>query len=243
MNITSFGHAGLFVETSRETILCDPWANAAYLGTWYPFPDNEWLDWAAFINPDYLYVSHLHQDHFDPLLLSTLGKKQLVLLHESIIIDFRSREVRSCEEDQYEYQFWIPRRIAEWLVLTRQEDWVNTVFLSLRFVASRSGRYNEAIYAFFSSLSRERALFVENFPEEPPRKLTDSIVISGWRIQRNCPHRGGDLAEFGHVDGDDLLTCRLHGWRFNLVTGRCLSSDDYSIYAERDFATPDTDST
>ena len=33
---------------------------------------------------------------------------------------------------------------------------------------------------------------------------------------------------FGEVDGGEL-TCTLHGWRFDLETGRCLTADDRQL--------------
>ena len=69
MRITFLGHAGLFVETRHGSVLCDPWFTPAYFGSWFPFPRNDRLDPAAFGRPDFLYVSHLHRDHFDPEFL------------------------------------------------------------------------------------------------------------------------------------------------------------------------------
>ena len=45
-------------------------------------------------------------------------------------------------------------------------------------------------------------------------------------MQRRCPHRNADLAVFGEID-DGELTCTLHGWRFDLETGRCLTAADH----------------
>ena len=66
MRITFLGHAGWFVETAGGSVLCDPWFTPAYFGSWFPFPRNDGLDPTAFSAPDYLYISHLHRDHFDP---------------------------------------------------------------------------------------------------------------------------------------------------------------------------------
>ena len=66
MKVTSVGHAGLHLETAGGTILCDPWRYPAYFASWFVFPDNSSLDWEALGDCDYLYVSHLHHDHFDP---------------------------------------------------------------------------------------------------------------------------------------------------------------------------------
>ena len=65
MRITFIGHAGLFVETRYGSILCDPWFNPAYFASWFPFPSNEDVDPTKIGRPTYLYLSHLHRDHFD----------------------------------------------------------------------------------------------------------------------------------------------------------------------------------
>jgi UDP-MurNAc hydroxylase len=53
----------------------------------------------------------------------------------------------------------------------------------------------------------------------------------GYRIQRRCPHLKADLTRFGSVE-DGVLTCAMHGWQFDLATGRCLTSDDRTIFCE-----------
>src|SRR5690242_20628675 len=65
LEVTSLGHAGLFIETRQGSILCDPWFGPAYFASWFPFPDNSGLDPAKIAQPTYLYVSHVHRDHFD----------------------------------------------------------------------------------------------------------------------------------------------------------------------------------
>ena len=66
MRVTGLGHASALIETAYGSILTDPWVNPAYFGSWFPFPDNSQLDWDELGRADYLYVSHLHHDHFDP---------------------------------------------------------------------------------------------------------------------------------------------------------------------------------
>jgi UDP-MurNAc hydroxylase len=83
MRITGLGHASMLIETAHGSILTDPWVNPAYFGSWFPFPDNSGLDWDAIGQCDYLYVSHLHHDHFDPEnLAKRISKKATVLLPE-----------------------------------------------------------------------------------------------------------------------------------------------------------------
>ena len=83
MRITGCGHASVLIETAHGSVLTDPWVNPAYFGSWFPFPDNSQLDWDALGRADYLYVSHLHRDHFDPEHLKKyVSKKATVLLPE-----------------------------------------------------------------------------------------------------------------------------------------------------------------
>lgn len=84
MRITSIGHAGLLVETTGGTIVCDPWFEPAFFGSWFVFPRNDRLGdelMSAIHDADYLYVSHLHADHLDPVFLTSgIAKGVTVLL-------------------------------------------------------------------------------------------------------------------------------------------------------------------
>ena len=94
MRITATGHAGVFVDTAAGGVLCDPWQSPAYFASWFPFPDNSDVDFAAF-KPDFLYISHLHRDHFDPKLLArSVAKSTTVLLP-----DFPTDELRTALTD------------------------------------------------------------------------------------------------------------------------------------------------
>ena len=90
MQVTSVGHAGFLIETQAGSILCDPWVNPAYFASWFPFPDNSTLDWDALGDCDYLYVSHLHKDHFDPEnLRAHVNKDAVVLLPDYPVPDLQ----------------------------------------------------------------------------------------------------------------------------------------------------------
>jgi UDP-MurNAc hydroxylase len=90
VQVTSVGHAGFRIDTRAGSILCDPWVNPAYFASWFPFPDNSALDWAGLGDCDFLYVSHLHHDHFDPRLLAAhVNKDAVVLLPDYPVPDLR----------------------------------------------------------------------------------------------------------------------------------------------------------
>jgi UDP-MurNAc hydroxylase len=90
VQVTSVGHAGFRIETAAGSVLCDPWVKPAYFAAWFPFPDNSGLDWDTLGDCDYLYVSHLHKDHFDPQTLRAhVNKDAVVLLPDYPVPDLR----------------------------------------------------------------------------------------------------------------------------------------------------------
>src|SRR3954471_24683165 len=96
MRLTGLGHASVLIETAHGSILTDPWVNPAYLGSWFSFPDNSEIDWAAFGRADYLFVSHLHRDHFDAEhLRKYVSKKATVLLPDFPTSELED-ELREC---------------------------------------------------------------------------------------------------------------------------------------------------
>ncbi|AHY46817.1 Rieske [2Fe-2S] domain [Rubrobacter radiotolerans] len=94
MKITSVGHAGFFIETRYGSVLTDPWFNPAYFASWIPFPTNRDLDLERISNPDYLYVSHLHRDHFDETFLRDHVSKDTQVLLPDYPLDLMEREYR-----------------------------------------------------------------------------------------------------------------------------------------------------
>ena len=42
-----------------------------------------------------------------------------------------------------------------------------------------------------------------------------------YAIDNTCAHRGGPLGE-GMLDGN-VVTCPLHGWRYDITNGKCLT--------------------
>ncbi|MFM9082775.1 MAG: MBL fold metallo-hydrolase, partial [Actinomycetota bacterium] len=84
MQAISIGHAGILIRTRGITIVCDPWFVPAFHGSWFVFPRNDQLPddiMHDVCNPDFLYVSHLHADHFDiPFLRERMNKDTTVIL-------------------------------------------------------------------------------------------------------------------------------------------------------------------
>jgi UDP-MurNAc hydroxylase len=173
-----------------------------------------------------------------PTLRAQVGANVLLRAGElAILVDFPAGEVRPHAGETFGFRFDIPRELVETVVARRAVDWSNSLLLSCRFTAWREGEFNEYVYNFLKSLSRERMKRAE---AEVVRKLTGGahardepdIRIGDHVVQRRCPHREADLAAFGEIDGDEFV-CTLHGWRFDLETGRCLTSDGHRLRIRR----------
>jgi UDP-MurNAc hydroxylase len=182
---------------------------------------------------------------FEPLLAQaervgvSVGAPVLLEVGDvGVVIDFPARQVRAHAGEHCPYRFRVEPGVVEACIRDRAADWVNGLFLSLRFTAARDGAYNEHIYTFFKCLSEERLRYAESWAEAAApaagasgvvrhrRAAEDEwCVIDGWRVQRRCPHLQGDLSRFGSID-EGVLTCQLHGWQFDLPSRRCLTTGD-----------------
>jgi UDP-MurNAc hydroxylase len=152
-----------------------------------------------------------------------------------ILIDFPAGEVRAFAGEPYGFRFEIERTLVEKVVAERAVDWSNSLFLSCRFRAWRAGEFNEYVYNFFKSLSpgRMRRTEAEALRKlHPPTETEPDIELDGWVMQRRCPHRNADLSVFGEIHGCELV-CTLHGWRFDLETGKCLTSVGHELRVRR----------
>ncbi len=146
------------------------------------------------------------------------------------ILDFVSRQVRPYAGEKVRYRFQTRRAYLEQLIAEHEIDWVNSLFLSCRFTATRIGPYNEFVYTFFKCLSEERLNYAEGWFAEAGND-EETISMGGYAFQRRCPHLKADLTRFGRVS-EGVLTCQMHGWKWNLDTGECISSVGRPIRTE-----------
>jgi|SRR5438309_1021391 len=177
------------------------------------------------------------KERFEPLLaladLTCRGVNARVLLDcrtDRIVVDFMERQVYRWNGEYCRYRFRIAPELVESCIMDGLEDWVNELFLSCRFQAERDGPYNEYVYNFFKCLTPERLEYAEGYYEEQS-PVAELWECEGYLIQRRCPHLKADLTRFAQVE-DGVLTCTMHGWQFELATGRCLTSDDRKLHTE-----------
>jgi UDP-MurNAc hydroxylase len=146
-----------------------------------------------------------------------------------LVLDWHQRSVYAWDgRDDWDYYLKLDRALLEYCIIHHIEDWINEIFLSCRFEARRKGAYNEYVYNWFKCLSTERLEYAEGFYAEQST-VDQFFEAEGYRIQRRCPHLKSDLTRFSTIEGG-ILTCTLHGWQFELATGRCLTSDDRRLY-------------
>ena len=210
---------------------------AEYRRDWAGWLDTERASWAR---PGHDLVGELAA-WFEPLLLAapimSAGIAGNVVLdigdtEANVCIDFVESAVRVWKGEAYVYKLDLERALVESLLDDHVEDWVNSLLLSCRFTAHRDGPFNEFVLTFFKALSPERMAYVETCLGTARGGRDEFFERDGWRIERWCPHRQADLAQFGEIT-DGVLTCSLHHWRFDLATGRCLTSDDRHLRCER----------
>jgi UDP-MurNAc hydroxylase len=156
-----------------------------------------------------------------------------------IVIDFPNGEVREHNGEPFAFRFDVDRRLVETVAEQRAVDWSNSLLLSCRFTAWREGDFNEYVYNFLKSLSRERMKRAE---AEAVRKVAPpdaaaiaaepDIQLGEYIVQRRCPHRDADLEAFGEIDGDEFV-CTLHGWRFDIASGECKTSAGHPLRIRR----------
>jgi UDP-MurNAc hydroxylase len=161
-------------------------------------------------------AGHIRAGVAGPVLLQMTGE-------EPVVIDFPAGQVRRYAGEACRYEFTVDGRLIRQLIADHQVDWVNSLFLSMRFRARRVGRYNEHLYTFFKCLAPDRLMYAEGWYASQQGDEAE-IQLDDWIVQRRCPHLQGELSRFGKIDGS-TLTCTVHGWQFDLATGRCLVSE------------------
>ncbi|MEM7689148.1 MAG: hypothetical protein AAF291_09010 [Pseudomonadota bacterium] len=64
MKLQALSHAGLRINVGETELLCDPWVTGScYWRSWWNYPPVP-KDLVASLKPDFIYLTHLHWDHF-----------------------------------------------------------------------------------------------------------------------------------------------------------------------------------
>ncbi len=144
-----------------------------------------------------------------------------------MVVDFPKAKVREYAGEECIYWYTIPADLVSTNIRDHEIDWSNSIFLSMQFEVGRSGKFNEFLTTFLKCLSRDRIEYVENWYAEQSDQ-TEDIQLDDWIVQRRCPHLRADLSKTGKIE-DGVLTCSLHDWKWDLTSGRCLTTQGHPI--------------
>ncbi|HEX5857152.1 MAG TPA: Rieske 2Fe-2S domain-containing protein [Microbacterium sp.] len=144
-----------------------------------------------------------------------------------MVADFPKAKLREYAGEETGYWFTIPADLVSTNIRDHEIDWSNSIFLSMQFQAGRVGKFNEFIYTFMKCLSRDRIEYVENWYAEQS-DVSEDVQLGDWVVQRRCPHLRADLSKTAKIE-DGVLTCSLHDWKWDLASGRCLTTHGHPI--------------
>ena len=161
--------------------------------------------------------------------------------HSNWIIDFKLDENKCFQEytnQDYKYSFTFDPEIINYLINQPQIDF-DEYFLSMRFECSRQDDvFNEFLFTMFKNLDLKRfklseRIFISDNMVKKEMEDTFETKINGKnkKIQKYCPHKFVNLEKCGIIKGN-VITCPLHNWKFDLETGKCLTSDEYFLTIE-----------
>lgn len=97
MRITYYANAMILLESQYSRILCDPWVTFDRYSTsgLYTFPELQMTpDQVAAIQPNFIYISHTHADHFDPTTLKIFPSNTPILVAQ-YAHNFTERNIRA----------------------------------------------------------------------------------------------------------------------------------------------------
>jgi len=102
MYFQTLSHAGLRVVASGKELVCDPWlVGSTYWRSWWNYPPvpQELVD---SLKPDFIYLTHLHWDHFQSVSLKRFDPDTPVLIpydrYERFTRDLRKIGMRNVRE-------------------------------------------------------------------------------------------------------------------------------------------------
>lgn len=80
MKFQIISHAGLSITGSGAQLLCDPWViGSTYWRSWWNYPPVS-SDLVASLKPDFIYLTHIHWDHFQGISLRKFSKSTPIVI-------------------------------------------------------------------------------------------------------------------------------------------------------------------
>ena len=92
MYIKHFNNSFFLIKTEKVKLVCDPWLGSMQSTATWSYPNiKQDLNILNSINPDIIYISHLHTDHYDKKILKKFRNKKNVRI---IIKDFKDKRLK-----------------------------------------------------------------------------------------------------------------------------------------------------
>ena len=96
MEITHFSNSFLSVKSGKTNLVCDPWVGVTAENAWISDPINfNGEKILKKIQPKYIYISHLHCDHFDPNLLNKISKQDVTIIIKKFRIPIKKKNFKT----------------------------------------------------------------------------------------------------------------------------------------------------
>src|SRR5882762_2708746 len=94
MKFTILSHAGLCVEHNGVRIVSDPWLiGSCYWRSWWNFPEPH-AELIEHLNPNFVYITHLHWDHFHGASLKKLFSPDVHILVPKVPTERMVRDLK-----------------------------------------------------------------------------------------------------------------------------------------------------
>ena len=91
MKVVHYNNSFIEVEVNGKKLICDPWIGSTNESAWYSYPMMKSPSYLNKLNPNFIYISHLHCDHFDPKTLNAFKKKDTPI----IIKNFEQKRLKN----------------------------------------------------------------------------------------------------------------------------------------------------
>lgn len=101
MELTYLKSSTCIIENNGTKVLFDPWlTNGEYYGSWNHLNIND-INKKIYDNIDFIYISHIHPDHFSKKTLNKFKKTTKILIHK-FAKPFLKKSIEACSFDVFE---------------------------------------------------------------------------------------------------------------------------------------------
>jgi UDP-MurNAc hydroxylase len=149
MKIRSLNNATIHVQTDDYSFLIDPWLiGDLYKGAWSPYAKLKDLSFLSSINC--VFISHIHEDHWDLDTLDLVPKNAKILIPKMVVnkvieSKLRERGFKSIEMLNPNQSFSLSQNL------------ILKIINPLNAFAQDLGKYDEAIGDFIESIKLDKS--------------------------------------------------------------------------------------